>query len=373
MSDGKPRQPRTFDLASLGETEPAQKKQIASKPALKSKPSRRPKAVVAEAVIRTLPDEAALADRLPATTPEALAEDLNPPPRGPATKRFKWSRLFWGALGGLVSLAIGIWIDDLIRDLFARQDLLGWLAVGLTVLLVLAALAITLREIWGLWRMAKIEHLRENAAKAHDIDDMKKARSVIDDLQSLYTDRPDTAQGRAALDEHDNEIIDGRDLLALAERDLMKPLDTKARALVMGSAKRVSIVTAVSPRALIDVGFVLIENMRLIRRLADLYGGRPGTLGFFRLARNVIAHLAVTGSIAVGDGLVQQLVGHGLAAKISSRLGEGVVNGLLTARMGIAAIDVCRPLPFTDQSRPSVSDFMGELLKTTTPHSPSEK
>ena len=298
---------------------------------------------------------------------------MNPPLPVPTTKRFKWSRLFWGALGGLISLAIGIWVDDLIRDLFARQDWLGWLAVGLTILLLFAALAITLREVWGLWRMAKIEHLREDAAKAHKNSDMKKARSVISDLQSLYATRPDTAQGRAALEAHDNEIIDGRDLLTLAERDLMKPLDTKARALVMGSAKRVSIVTAVSPRALIDIGFVLVENMRLIRRLADLYGGRPGTLGFFRLARNVIAHLAVTGSIAIGDGLVQQLVGHGLAAKISSRLGEGVVNGLLTARIGIAAIDVCRPLPFTDQSRPSVSDFMGELLKTNTADGQPEK
>ncbi len=130
----------------------------------------------------------------------------------------------------------------------------------------------------------------------------------------------------------------------------------------MGSAKRVSVVTAVSPRALVDVSYVLIENMRLIRQIADLYGGRPGTLGFWRLARNVVGHLAVTGSIAVGDGLVQQLVGHGVAAKISTRLGEGVVNGLLTARMGIAAIDVCRPLAFSDQNRPKVGDFMGELV-----------
>ena len=57
------------------------------------------------------------------------------------------------------------------------------------------------------------------------------------------------ARARAALNEHRKEIIDGRDLLSLCERDLMKPLDDKARALVMGSAKRVSVVTAVSPRA----------------------------------------------------------------------------------------------------------------------------
>ncbi|MEP2558168.1 MAG: TIGR01620 family protein, partial [Rhizobiaceae bacterium] len=34
----------------------------------------------------------------------------------------------------------------------------------------------------------------------------------------------------------------------------------------------------------------------------------------------------------------------------------------LTARIGIAAVDLCRPLPFTEQTRLSVSDFMGELV-----------
>jgi putative membrane protein len=151
------------------------------------------------------------------------------------------------------------------------------------------------------------------------------------------------------------------------------PLDQKARSMVMGSAKRVSVVTAVSPRALVDIGFVLFENMRLIRQLAELYGGRPGTLGFWRLARNVVGHLAITGSIAVGDGLIQQVVGHGLASKLSSRLGEGVVNGLLTARIGIAAIDVCRPLPFSEETRPTIGDFMSELTRFSSKDTPSNK
>ena len=62
--------------------------------------------------------------------------------------------------------------------------------------------------------------------------------------------------------------------------------------------------------------------------------------------RHVIAHLTVTGGMAAGDSLVQQMLGHGVAAKLSARLGEGVLNGLLTARLGLAAIEVARPLPF---------------------------
>jgi hypothetical protein len=97
--------------------------------------------------------------------------------------------------------------------------------------------------------------------------------------------------------------------------------------------------TTVSPRAAIDMFFVLITALGLVRKLALLYGGRPGTLGLITLMRHAVSHLAVTGGMAASDTLIQQVIGHGLAAKLSARLGEGVLNGLLTARRGLAAIE----------------------------------
>jgi putative membrane protein len=65
--------------------------------------------------------------------------------------------------------------------------------------------------------------------------------------------------------------------------------------------------------------------------------------------------------MAAGDSIVQQLLGHGVAARLSARLGEGVVNGMLTARIGIAAIEVCRPLPFINGAPPRLGDVMAAL------------
>ena len=117
-----------------------------------------------------------------------------------------------------------------------------------------------------------------------------------------------------------------------------------------------SLVTALSPRAVLDVVFVAAQVVRLTRRIAEIYGGRPGLLGFIKLARSIGAHLVVTGGMAVGDTVLQGLVGHGIAAKISSRMGEGVLNGLLTARVGLSALAVCRPAPFHAVKPPSVND-----------------
>ncbi|GBF28229.1 hypothetical protein MnTg02_03293 [bacterium MnTg02] len=109
------------------------------------------------------------------------------------------------------------------------------------------------------------------------------------------------------------------------------------------------------------VGF---ENLRLLRRLATLYGGRPGTIGLIRIARMVFTHLAITGGMALSSDLIQQMIGHKLTAKISARLGEGLVNGALTARIGIAALDICRPLPFIEAQPPRFRDFLAEIMKT---------
>jgi putative membrane protein len=216
-------------------------------------------------------------------------------------------------------------------------------------------------------RLAAVQTIKAQADAAILETKPAKARELVKGLTTLLAAKPETAKGRATLKAAEGDIIDAPHLVALAERELLGPLDRQARALIVNSSKRVSIVTAVSPRAIVDLLYVLYEASRLIRAMAELYGGRPGTLGMIRLMRDVLAHLAVTGSIAVGDGLVQQVLGHGLASKLSARLGEGVINGLMTARIGIAAMDLCRPLAFRALRRPGIGDFIGDLAPSMAP------
>lgn len=300
----------------------------------------------------------------PAIVPAVSGTDAAAPPVKPKGRKFSLGKLFWASLTGLVGLAFGLWLDGLIADLFSRAGWLGYTALALTLLLVTALLALVLRELAALARLKTMHRLQMHAASAYSENDLSKTRVVVGDLLSLYQGRADTARSRAQLKSQLDDVMDGRDLVKLAERDLLGAMDARANAIILNSAKRTSIVTAISPRALIDVAFVVVENMRLIRRLSQLYGGRPGFFSSWRLAREVIGHLALTGGISAGDSLIQNALGHGLAAKVSARLGEGVINGMLTARVGRAAMTVCRPLPFLAGKPPSLKSIFSELTKT---------
>lgn len=275
----------------------------------------------------------------------------------------RWGSIFLGALGGLVGLLASLWLYDFVLELIAREDWIGWTATGLLAIVIAALAMIVLRETLGLLRLGRLGKIRHEADSAARQNDKPLAVDVTRRLKRFYAGRDDLAWGLQRLAEHEHDIMDAEELLRLDERTLIAPLDPVARRIVASSAKRVSVVTAVSPNALIDMMFVAAQNLRMLRKLATLYGARPGALSLLKLARMVVTHIILTGGVALGDDVIQQVIGHGLTARLSARLGEGVFNGALTTRIGIAAIDVCRPLPYLEQNRPRFRELIAEVVK----------
>jgi putative membrane protein len=290
-------------------------------------------------------------------TVDEPAQSITPRPR----RSFPFVTLLVSALSLLASLWLAQAVTALVTSLFVVRPELGWFAAALAVIAVLALLGVVIREAVALSRLSANTALQNAAGAAHAANDAQGARKSVDALLALSKPLARAGNGRASFQSADRQFLSARDMIELAESTIVAPLDDAARRAVIDAAKRVSVVTAVSPRALVDVGYVLFENARLIRFVAETYGCRPGFFGFMRLARATLAHLAVTGVVAMGDTLVQQIVGHGLAARISARLGEGVLNGVMTARIGFAAMDVARPLPFIACDRPGVQSALSEI------------
>lgn len=266
------------------------------------------------------------------------------------------------AFGALFSFALSVAAYDFVTGLLARNVILGWIAFTLVVVAVVAGLVLALRE-WGAFlRLKRLDGLREQAVAARSGADLKGARQVVAGLTSLYAARGDTAWGRARLAEREGEVLDADALLSLAERELLATLDAEARLVIEGAARQVATVTALVPLALADVATAAVANLRMIRRIAEIYGGRSGSFGSLKLLRRVFGSLVAAGALALTDDMIGSVAGGGVLSKLSRRFGEGVVNGALTARVGVAAMELCRPMPFVALERPAVSSLVSRAL-----------
>lgn len=264
--------------------------------------------------------------------------------------------------GTLFALVLGVQAWRFVSGLLASAPWLGAAAMGLVALAFGVTLVQAVREGLAFVRLGQLDSLRQAALRAHAAADLAQARAVVARLDRLYAPRPEMAVVRAGLAQTQGDVFDADSLLRLAEQALILPLDLRARAEVESATRQVALVTALIPLALADVAAALLANLRMIRRLAEIYGGRAGTLGSWRLMRRVFVSLMATGAMAMTDDLIGSFAGGGLLARLSRRFGEGVVNGALTARVGLAAMEICRPLPFVVAQRPGVTATVAQAL-----------
>jgi putative membrane protein len=314
-------------------------------------------------------------ERSPAAAAPGAASDtaelVRPTLADIGRRGLRWGALLATALAGATALALGAWFARFVSAALAREDWIGTLTLACLLIAAFAALMILLRELVGFSTLSRLGRLKREIAAAITEKDRRRERKAVQRLVGLYGGRSDLAWSLGRVRDHTRDVHDAGELLTLVEREVMAPLDREARGLVTRSAKRVATVTALSPIMLIAVGYVFVENIRLLRLLATLYGGRPGTLGALRLARMVFTHIVATGGIAMTDDLLGQFLGQDLLRRLSRRLGEGAFNGALTARIGVAGIDVIRPLPFVASTHPRVRDVLAEALRPLLSKAPS--
>lgn len=280
---------------------------------------------------------------------------VSPPAFAPPT----WPlRLFIGGTAAAVLTGVGFDAADLLARAFAVSSGLGW---GVAAALTGAAtglVSILWREWRGLKRLRRFEELRTNAAAGTPGGVMR----TVPLAAALYADRTEMAGPLARFRLHLPDAHDDGQVLQLFEQEVLAPLDAAAYRQVSDAARDTALATALVPVALLDMLIVLWRNLKLVRAVASLYGVRPGYWASLSLMRRLLGNLAVAG---VGEGVQHaavDMLGGSLAASVSTSLGKGVVNGLLTARIGLAAMHFCRPLAFSPQRRPSLSGVRGLLL-----------
>ena len=304
-------------------------------------------------------------DAPPIDPPSAAESAKNSPRERRAGWRLGfWTRLLLFAGGTVVSVSIAFSLERLVVEATEIAPWAGWAMRGLVILLLFALIALIFREIAALGRVRRVSRVRKLAALTRKTGEIKDAEATLKALASLYAGRRDLGVAPAEALRRAEASFDAADRIKTFERIALSALDEEARQIIRRGARDVATVTALAPSVLIDAVAALYVNLRTIRQLAQLYGGRAGFFGALRLARRVIEHAMAAGLIALGDDILEPLMGGGLASKLSRRLGEGVVNGAMTARIGIAAMEVCRPLPFDALPKPKLREIAWSALSS---------
>jgi putative membrane protein len=285
---------------------------------------------------------------------EAVVESVLRP------KRSLWRKMVTAGLTifGISVVAQGVqWT----MNAWQTQD---WVALGgcaAGALIVGAGVGSVATEWRRLWRLRQRAQERDEAKELMQSHGVGKARAFCEKLaQQAGIDQAHPALQRwyAAIHETQND----REVVSLYAHLVQPALDAQARREISRSAAESAMMIAVSPLALVDMAFIAWRNLRLINRIATLYGIELGYYSRLRLFKLVLLNIAFAGASELVREIGMDWMSQDLAARLSARAAQGIGAGLLTARLGIKAMELCRPLPWIDNDKPKLGDFRRELI-----------
>ncbi|MCU7365453.1 TIGR01620 family protein [Pantoea sp. SGAir0180] len=275
-------------------------------------------------------------------------------------KRSLWRNMVGAGLGlfGISIVAQGVqWSHNawLAHDWFALGS---GMAGGLIVAAGVGALTREWRRLYQLRQRAEERDLGRELLNSHSVG---KGRDFCEKLArqaELDQAHPALQRWHASLHETHN---DGETVRLYAQ--LVQPvLDRQARREISRHAAESALMIAVSPLALVDMAFIAWRNIRLVNRIAAIYGIELGYFSRLRLFRLVLLNMAFAGASELVREVGMDWMSQDIAARLSARAAQGIGAGLLTARLGIKAMELCRPLPWLENDKPRLGDYRRELI-----------
>ena len=290
---------------------------------------------------------------LPAVVPEV------PPDRSP---RRPWRRLLLLGGAGFLAALLGLEAYDFIVSLYERSDLLGGAFSLLLGLAAAGALGLGASEVASLRRLTALGELRVTGAHLYGSQVHGQADALLERVERVYRDRKEVQGAIARFHVQASDALNDGERVQLFAASVLTPLDKRAYQLVKIGARDIAALTALSPLGVLDGVIVLGRTLAMLRAVARVYGVRPGA-ACVRLLRRTLRNVVAAGVAELVSDAAVETLGASLLSFLSTRAGQGVLNGVLAARLGLSAMQVCRPLPFAENELPSLKQLRKELFE----------
>ncbi|GAB2503648.1 TIGR01620 family protein [Microbulbifer agarilyticus] len=264
-------------------------------------------------------------------------------------------RLWKPALAAALALTFGAIFWELRQFFYWAADM-HW-GFGLLAGVIIGALVLTMvSAVWEYFRagrpLRKLQKTQELAAEVRDSRATDAVEPLNHQLRELFEGKPQGAL-LARVQEEAPDYYDNSELLRHLELNFFEALDQEALRRIVRHATTTGALVGLSPFTTLDVLVALRQSMRMIDDVAQIYGVRPSVVVRWRLFKKILALVAYSGAseYAVSE-LWPELVGDSMLSTVSARLGQGMGASLFMARIGLAAVHSCRPIPFSEKQRP---------------------
>lgn len=183
-------------------------------------------------------------------------------------------------------------------------------------------------------------------------------KSVLNQLEHLPQVKPLGQRWESQL----NEAYHAKEVFYLFSENVLTPLDKQAKKLISKNATENAIIVAVSPLALVDVLVIAWRNIALVNKITAIYGMELGYFSRLKLFKMVLTNMVFAGATEIATDVGMDFFSQNLTARLSLRAAQGIGVGLLTARLGVKAMEFCRPIAFQANEKPKISAIRQELL-----------
>jgi len=321
-----------------------------------------PMIIPAEAELEVMALQEAYEPDLKAAKPTGQTASVLVKPPARALHKSPWLWLL-GFLGGLLVFLLILDAWYFVAGQFVHSFMLGFLALVLVGGITATASFLTWRSYRNIQKLRTVSALQQEGTRIMENNGYGEALHYINRVGHFYDDRPEV---KARLERFYltslNDSLHDRELCELFSTQVMHELDQKAYKIVLQRSKETALMVMISPVAIIDTVLTLWRNVRMIRDIATLYRGRPGFFGSLGLVTMVIQNMVYADVSELLADVVTDTLGNTVLSAVSTQAAQGVGSGILTARLGLRTMQVCRPIPFTEEERPRLKMIRREIF-----------
>lgn len=282
-------------------------------------------------------------------------------------------RWLWRIVFSLFAFIIGVEAVDFFMTGFTQSPIITSIYAIILSCLVIIASSSVFSEWSTLRQFKRREKLKQQAndlllvtksSSKHDNDQLEVEGFCQKITESLPCDllfEQESEQQKIWQDALNNKLSDN-ELLQLYSRLVLSKVDEKAMSEIARFSTEAVVLISLSPVAIIDMLIILWRNLRMINKVAGLYGLKLGYWSRVKLIKQVLVNMVYAGASELIADFGSEMIGADLIGKLSGRLAQGLGAGMLTARLGVKTMQLCRPIPF--ENKPKLGHVRKEMLST---------